>query len=107
VVAGRTTAYSWLGGTLSDFYPMRPNDILKDFIIRQLATEGLRWFCLGGGLVPEDGIFRYKRTFAQHGERPFYIMKKVHLPGVYDDILNQWSSRFPDKTSGRLLRYRH
>lgn len=107
VVVGRTTAYSWLGGTLSDFYPMRPNDILKDFIIRNLSSEGLKWFCLGGGLVPGDGIFRYKRTFAMHGDRPFYIMKRVHLPGIYEDILSQWSTRHPGKTSGRLLRYRY
>jgi hypothetical protein len=107
VVAGGNTAYSWLGGTLSDFYPMRPNDILKDFIIRDLASERLKWFCLGGGLIPADGIFRYKRTFAIHGERPFYIMKKVHLPEIYEVILNEWSTRNPGKTSGRLLRYRY
>ncbi|MFO7723416.1 MAG: GNAT family N-acetyltransferase [Bacteroidales bacterium] len=107
VVSGKATAYSWMGGTLSDYYPLRPNDILKDYIIQDLAESGRQWYCLGGGLTPGDGIFRYKRTFAMHGERSFHIMKKVHLPGIYEDILNQWSSRNPGKTSGRLLRYRY
>jgi hypothetical protein len=109
VVTGSSTGYSWLGGTQSEHYPLRPNDILKDRIIKSLAQDGYSWYCLGGGLIPGDGIFKYKQSFAPLGERPFYIARTIHHQGVYQDIQRQWRTQYPEaaeKYSKRVLGYR-
>ncbi len=109
VITGGTAAYSWLGGTHDNYYPLRPNDILKDRIINHLSQAGARYFCLGGGLTPGDGIFRYKRSFALKGEEPFYIARRIHLPDIYEEVMQAWQKRHPDLISryGRkLLAYR-
>ena len=109
VVAGSTTAYSWLGGTLSEYYPLRPNDILMDRIIDHLRGKGLHHYCLGGGLTPGDGIFGFKRSFAVNGERPFHILKMIHNEAVYNEVLNQWQQQNPEsfgKHGARILGYR-
>lgn len=109
VVAGSAAAYSWLGGTLSEYYPLRPNDILMDRIIDHLRGKGLQHYCLGGGLTPGDSIFGFKRSFAVNGEVPFFIAKKIHRPDVYGEILQQWQSKHPEMAKiyqNRILGYR-
>jgi hypothetical protein len=109
VVYNMTYAWSWLGGTLSSHYPLRPNDLLKHRIICFLKDAGVSFFCLGGGMTPDDGIFRYKRSFAAGGETPFYIAKRVHLPEVYGQLMNDWKSKHPHlipQVGHRLLAYR-
>lgn len=63
--------YSFLGGTASDAFELRPNDLLKHEIIRWGRAMGRRAFVLGGGYEPDDGIFRYKLSFAPGGAVPF------------------------------------
>ncbi len=109
VVAGEEAAYSWLGGTLPSAFPKRPNDLLKDEIIHNLAASDMKWYCLGGGMTPGDGIHRYKKTFALHGEMPFFIAKRIHMPLVYYELVENWKSRYQAlvaKYSHRLLAYR-
>jgi len=109
VVAGETTAYSWIGGTLSEYFPKRPNDILKFGIMKHLQKTGRSNFCLGGGIVPGDGIFRYKKSFAPGGEVPFRILRRIHIPEIHEHLMSAWSSRYPDlvtKYGNRILAYR-
>lgn len=73
-----TYIHSFLGGTLEQFYEVRPNNILKHEVIRWAKNRGIRYFLLGGGYREGDGIFRYKRSFASGGVLDFYIGKKVH-----------------------------
>jgi hypothetical protein len=109
VITGKDAAYSWLGGTLSDHFPERPNDMLKYGIILYLREQGVKSFCLGGGMQPGDGIFRYKKTFAPSGEVPFYIVKRIHFPNVHSRLISTWADQFPAlhaKYGNRLLAYR-
>lgn len=111
ILAGKKTAYSYLGGTLSEYYPLRPNDILKDHIIKDLKENGFHYYCLGGGAKPNDGIYRYKKSFDMYGDKPFYILKRVHLPDIYNNIMDQWYENKNvlslRKYSNRLLAYRY
>jgi hypothetical protein len=59
--------YSFLGGTDRQAFHLRPNDLLKHRICEVGSLRGLSSFVLGGGREPEDGIYRYKRSFAPSG----------------------------------------
>jgi lipid II:glycine glycyltransferase (peptidoglycan interpeptide bridge formation enzyme) len=109
VLYGGSVGYSFLGGTLVEYYDCRPNDILKHAIIEHLKNVGCTCFCLGGGIADGDGIFRYKRSFSKNGVVDFLIGKKIHNASIYSKIVNAWSERFPDKCSkysNQLLKYR-
>jgi CelD/BcsL family acetyltransferase involved in cellulose biosynthesis len=81
-----TSAYSFLGGTREDAFALRPNDLLKVELIRWAKAAGRQRFVLGGGFEADDGIFRYKRSFAPHGLVPFEIGTRVLRPDVYDEL---------------------
>ncbi len=109
VLYGGSVGYSFLGGTLAEYYDCRPNDILKHAIIEHLKAVGCTFFCLGGGTTDGDGIFRYKRSFSKNGVVDFFIGKKIHNELIYNQIVNAWSERFPEKCEkygSQLLRYR-
>lgn len=76
--------YSFLGGTDSNYYNLRPNDLLKFGIIKWAKNNGLKHYILGGGYGDDDGIFRYKKSFAPNGIYNFYIGKKVYDFNKYD-----------------------
>jgi len=70
--------HSYLGGTLQEYFPWRPNNLLKHEVARWAKNRGIRYFMLGGGRRDNDGIFRYKRSFAPDGVLDFYVGKRVH-----------------------------
>jgi lipid II:glycine glycyltransferase (peptidoglycan interpeptide bridge formation enzyme) len=85
--------YSFLGGTDASFFPISPNDFLKDKIALHGRALGLRAFVLGGGYRPDDGIFRYKRSFAPRGVWPFFTYRVI---GDHDEY------RFLTERAGTL-----
>jgi len=109
ILLSKHHAYSYLGGTLSQYYPERPNNILKHEAILTLKKMGVEKFCLGGGTTPGDGIFKYKQTFAKTGAVDFVIGKKIHDRPAYERLCRQWETMFPEKIekySHYLLKYR-
>lgn len=96
VLVSERTIYSFLGGTLQDAFPDRPNDLLKHHIILWAKAQGKRHFVLGGGFHGDDGIFRYKRSFSPGGVVPFRVGSWVLDVDAYDDLCRQrgsWESR--------------
>lgn len=87
VLLGSHEAYSFLGGTMAEAFPMRPNDLLKHEVCEWGHRRGLKEYVLGGGFTPEDGIFRYKLAFAPYGCRGFFTRRVVVDPGVYDGLM--------------------
>ena len=63
---------------------MRPNDFLKDAIIKWCNETGRKYFVLGGGYHKEDGIYRYKRSFTKAPDVPFFVGRAVINQQVYD-----------------------
>ena len=84
-----TSAYSFLGGTDDAAYASRPNDLLKVELFRWAEAAGKRRVILGGGYEADDGIFRYKRSFAPHGLVPFEIGMRVLDPDAYERLTQQ------------------
>lgn len=81
-----TSAYSFLGGTDEEAFELRPNDLLKHELLLWAKAAGKRRFVLGGGHAPDDGIFRYKRSFAPAGLVPFEVGMRVFDPGRYAEL---------------------
>lgn len=79
--------YSFLGGTRAEAFEMRPNDMLKHEIILWGQRTGKKAYVLGGGYGGPDGIFRYKRSFAPHGEVVFRTGQIVFNTAVYDRLV--------------------
>lgn len=74
----RAHMYSFLGGTLAQHFELRPNDLLKHAAIEWACSRGLQAFVLGGGYGAEDGIYRYKLSFAPTGSLPFRVLRRTH-----------------------------
>ena len=106
VLLGKSAGYSFLGGTLTDYYEYRPNDFLKHKIIEDLRNRGFEYFCLGGG---GENLIRYKKSFAKNGSVSFYIGRKIYNPAVYEEVVRQWTGKNPDKSEkykNIFLKYR-
>ena len=88
--------YSFLGGTLPDAFPLRPNDLLKHEIILWTREAGKRAFVFGGGYGGDDGIYRYKKSFAPSGSVPFSVGTKIHDAAAYARLVErrrQWENQ--------------
>ncbi|MFA7636516.1 MAG: GNAT family N-acetyltransferase [Monoglobales bacterium] len=81
-------AYSFLGGTVESAYSVRPNDFLKDAIIKWCNETGREIFVLGGGYRKDDGIYKYKRSFTDSPDVPFYIGKSIFDRKIYDEMVS-------------------
>ncbi|MEQ9324685.1 MAG: GNAT family N-acetyltransferase [Polyangiaceae bacterium] len=77
VLASSSHLYSFLGGTMQDGFADRPNDLLKHAVCEWGMATGRTAFVLGGGYGADDGIFRYKRSFAPTGTVPFRVGRLV------------------------------
>ena len=73
VLVSDEAVYSFLGGTVDGAQELRANDLLKVEIMSWVRETGRRRFVLGGGQAPDDGIYRYKRSFAPDGVVPFKV----------------------------------
>ncbi len=96
VLCSESYAYSFLGGTNSEYYAMRPNDFLKDAIIKWCNETGRKFFVLGGGYHKDDGIYRYKRSFTQAPDVPFFVGRSILNQPVYDRLVDLRAAEEPD-----------
>lgn len=99
VIYGSENCYSYLGGTNSEYFSVRPNDFLKYEIIKWAKEKGLKNFVLGGGYGSDDGIFQYKTCLAPKGIVDFYIGKKIFAPAIYQQLVNLRSAERPSCSS--------
>jgi hypothetical protein len=102
-------AYGFLGGTLKDYFNYNPNSILRNQIVKYLTDQGICQYSLGGGKSNEDSIYSYKKSFSRYIKSDFFIGKKIHNKGIYDELFDQWIRKYPENyTIGKnyLLKYR-
>ena len=81
------TIYSFLGGTLASSFDKRPNDLLKHEVILWGAQQGFKWYVLGGGVTPGDGIYKYKEAFDQESIFPFHVRRIIHNKDAYERLM--------------------
>lgn len=107
VIYGAENCYSFLGGTNSDYFNLRPNDFLKFEIIKWAREKGLRNYVLGGGYGTDDGIFQYKTCLAPNGVVNFYIGRKIFNEEMYNRLIGLRSLDNPScRTSHFFPKYR-
>lgn len=87
VLLSHDVSYSFLGGTDSSYFDLRPNDLLKYEIIRWSRSKSLKHFVLGGGAAPNDGIERYKRAFAPSGNVDFLTGQRIFMLEAYEKLV--------------------
>lgn len=83
ILTSRTRMFSFLGGSRREAMQLRPNDLLKHELILWGSRSGYRQFVLGGGVSPDDGIYRYKLAFAPSSGIPFYTRHVIHDEEAY------------------------
>ncbi|MFA5039002.1 MAG: GNAT family N-acetyltransferase [Candidatus Omnitrophota bacterium] len=88
VLYSSQTAYSFLGGTEDEAFDKRPNDLLKYEIMGWARARGIKNYCLGGGYEPDDGIYRYKLSFAPEGELRFFTGQRVIDEARYNELMS-------------------
>ena len=91
-------AYSFLGGTLEEYYEFRPNDFLKNEILKWCNRTGREKFVLGGGYHNGDGIYTYKRGFSSDPDVPFYTGKFIFNKEIYDKAVEMRRKEDPSFT---------
>ncbi|GAA4114321.1 hypothetical protein GCM10022393_13660 [Aquimarina addita] len=85
-----STLYSYLGGTLSDYFYTRPNDFLKIEVLNWAREHNFTHYVLGGGREDGDGLYKYKKSFFPNDEDAiYYIGKKIINQVVYENLVAQ------------------
>jgi hypothetical protein len=79
--------YSFLGGTDSSSFDLRPNDLLKYEIMLWAKQHGKHQFVLGGGYEVNDGIYQYKLAFSPNGVAPFCIGYRIFRSDLYHKLI--------------------
>jgi hypothetical protein len=81
------TLYSYLGGTLMDYFNLRPNDFLKVEVMKWARAHHFKFYNLGGGREDFDNLYRYKKAFFPNDDDAiFYTGRKVVNKDIYDKL---------------------
>lgn len=103
-------AHYHLSGRDKDYYKIAANNAVLWYGIQKAKERGCKWFHFGGGTTgaDDDMLLHFKQNFSkENGE--FWIGKRVHNQQVYDKIVEQWKSNYPEsyeKNRLKLLGYR-
>ncbi|GGD41095.1 GNAT family N-acetyltransferase [Muriicola marianensis] len=90
LLLSKSTIYSFLGGTRSEFFDLRPNDFLKINVMDWGREQLYERYFLGGGKEDRDTLYQYKKSFfPKEADRPFYTGRKIINKEAYDHILRE------------------
>lgn len=86
------------------------NNLILWYGIQKAKERGCKWFHFGGGTTGEDddSLLKFKKEFSKT-LCEFWIGKRVHNQIVYDQIVEQWKTKYPESYEHnrvKLLGYR-
>lgn len=86
------------------------NNLILWYGIQKAKERGCKWFHFGGGTTgdDEDSLLKFKKDFSKT-LCEFWIGKRVHNQAVFDQIVEQWKTNYPDsyeQNKVKLLGYR-
>lgn len=88
VLLSKSTIYSFLGGTNSDYFSVRPNDFLKIEVLSWGRKNGYSFYNLGGGLKDDDNLYNYKKKFFKNDKNLiFYTGRKIVNQNIYEKLV--------------------
>ncbi|GAA4231950.1 hypothetical protein GCM10022291_05550 [Postechiella marina] len=89
IIVSNDTLYSYLGGTLAEYFSYRPNDFLKIEVMKWAINENIKFYVLGGGRENCDGLYQYKKSFFPKDEDvTFYTGRKIVNPKIYETLIS-------------------
>ncbi len=89
VLISEENIYSLLGGTLREYYYMRPNDLLKHEIILWGIKNKKKMYILGGGYAENDGIYQYKKSFSPNGIVDYKVGEIIINENRYIELIEK------------------
>jgi lipid II:glycine glycyltransferase (peptidoglycan interpeptide bridge formation enzyme) len=100
-----------LGGALTDYLFTSSYSLLYSQMIKYGIEKGCKFFHAGGGATSniDDKLLQFKLNFSE-STADFYIGKKIHNYKVYNEVLNQWGIKYPEKVEkfkNHILKYRY
>ena len=86
------------------------NNLILWYAIQKAKERGCKWFHFGGGTTgnDDDSLLKFKKEFSKT-LCEFWIGKRVHNQAVYDQIVEQWKTNYPEsyeQNKVKLLGYR-
>lgn len=88
IIINEDTMFSFLGGTLSDYFELRPNDFLKIEVIKWGLKNNLNYYALGGGRKDGDSLYQYKKSFFPKDEDVIFCTgRKIIDKEVYKKLM--------------------
>ncbi|WP_423189027.1 GNAT family N-acetyltransferase [Alkalibacterium sp. f15] len=87
ILFGETYSYGFLKGTRKGYYEMNPNINMEIDGIKFLKEKAIKYYILGGGHKSEDGIYQFKKKFAENSDYHYYIGKKTHDLKTYEKLV--------------------
>ena len=102
-----TDVYAHLAGSDRAFQHLCGANAEVAAAVRWARREGKKRLVLGGGYVPDDGVFRFKAGFSPL-RASFCTYRRVHLPSAYAALCRAWSEyhRCELRASGFFPAYR-
>ncbi|WP_430813453.1 lipid II:glycine glycyltransferase FemX [Carboxylicivirga sp. RSCT41] len=103
--------YYFLGGSDSEYFDLRPNELLHFEVMQWGIKKGIERYVLGGGYSNNDSIFSFKKSFFPNGVYTFYCGQHIHDTKVYDELVIKHendikSNALPVEHSAFFPRYR-
>lgn len=88
ILLNNNQLYSYLGGTISEYFNYRPNEFLKIELIKWAINNNVAYYVLGGGRTNDDSLYQYKKTFFPKDEDAiYYTGKKVINKDIYNKLI--------------------
>lgn len=88
ILISETTLFSYLGGTLSEYFYLRPNDFLKIEVIKWARENYMEYYILGGGKEDNDSLYHYKKSFFPNDEDAIYYTGRKIINEKMYNLLN-------------------
>jgi hypothetical protein len=104
-------AHNFLSASKAEYFKYNINDLLQDMVIVDCLRNKSTKINLGGGNTykDDDRLLQFKQKFSS-AKGAFYIGKKIHNQKIYNEVVRQWETRFPEKVNklnNILLKYRY
>lgn len=103
ILISKDSIFSFLGGTLSDSFSLRPNDFLKYKLINWARTLLKKYFVLGGGYKKEDNIYKYKANFFPDDSEYFLTARLIVDEIKYSEINKFYEEKFKNNKDISLI----
>lgn len=103
-------AHYHLSGRDRDYSRFAASNLILWYAIQKAKERGCKWFHFGGGTTgnDDDSLLKFKKEFSKT-LCEFWIGKRVHNQAVYDQIVEQWKTKYPESFEHnrvKLLGYR-